>query len=288
MWNGTSMNRAAQVCFTLCVVSRRSFDRCMPPCSATERSRLMTRHTVRYGRNHSSQYTHGCPTAIDTAMRTSCTATMRRACVPAGPGDAHRAEQSLEQLPAGLPGRVADELAPEGVLGDRVAAVEGDVGLVGAEFLAVVRHVPAAVEVDRRERGVAEQPAPDPVVRLAVAEEQPVRGLVHQRRELCVRASHEQEHRDPHEGVVQPHREPDEPEGLDPARRHRERVAQVRDAAQLFAERGRGPRDPAFRRSVGWKPTSSSGAGTIVPGRVGCVSRATSRYYTLSTDGDGT
>ena len=37
----------------------------MPPCSAIERSRLMTRHTVRYGANHSSQYTHGWPTAID-------------------------------------------------------------------------------------------------------------------------------------------------------------------------------------------------------------------------------
>jgi hypothetical protein len=83
---GTSTKRAAHDCFTECVVSRRSFDCCMPPCSATERRRLMTRHTVRYGTNQSSQYTHGWPTAIDTAISTSCTATIRRACVPAGPG----------------------------------------------------------------------------------------------------------------------------------------------------------------------------------------------------------
>ena len=44
----------------------------------------------------------------------------------------------------------------------------------------------------------------------------------------------------------------------------------------------------AFRRSVGAKPTSSSGAGTIVPGSVGWVITATAPYYTLATDGEAT
>ena len=43
----TKMKRANGDCFTLCVVKRRSLERCIPPCSAIERSRLMTRHTVR-------------------------------------------------------------------------------------------------------------------------------------------------------------------------------------------------------------------------------------------------
>ena len=52
---GTSAKRAGQCWLTLCVVSRRSEERTMPPCSAMERSRLMTRQTVMYGANHSSQ-----------------------------------------------------------------------------------------------------------------------------------------------------------------------------------------------------------------------------------------
>ena len=65
MWYGTSMKRAGQCCRTVCVVWRRSFERCMPPCSAIERRRLITRHTVRYGANHEMKYTHGWPSAID-------------------------------------------------------------------------------------------------------------------------------------------------------------------------------------------------------------------------------
>ena len=66
-------------CRTECVVSRRSFERCMPPCSAIERSRLMTRHTVRYGASHKMKYTHGWPSAMPIAMNTSCVPTMARA-----------------------------------------------------------------------------------------------------------------------------------------------------------------------------------------------------------------
>ena len=118
----------------------------------------------------------------------------------AASGDADAAEQALEQLPAGAGrSRRARACGATSRVRDRVAAVERDVGLVGAELVAVVRHVPAPVEVDRRERREAEQPAADPVVDLAVAEQQPVRGLVHERRELRVGAAHEQERGDPHE-----------------------------------------------------------------------------------------
>ena len=51
---GTMKNDGANDCRTVCVVSRRSFERCMPPCSAIERKRLITRHSVIQGTNHSS------------------------------------------------------------------------------------------------------------------------------------------------------------------------------------------------------------------------------------------
>ena len=51
--NGTIQNRAIRIWRTTWVVSRRSFDRVMPPCSAMERSRLITRHTVIQGASQS-------------------------------------------------------------------------------------------------------------------------------------------------------------------------------------------------------------------------------------------
>ena len=53
------MKRAKGCWRTECVVRRRSVERVMPPCSAMERNRLITRQTVMYGANHSSQYTSG-------------------------------------------------------------------------------------------------------------------------------------------------------------------------------------------------------------------------------------
>ena len=213
-------------------------------------------------------------------MSTSCTADdapgLRRT---AGLGRAHAAQQALEQLPAGLAGRVAHELAPHRRARDRVAAVQRDVGLVGAELFAVVRHVPAPVEVDRRERREAEQPASDPVVPLAVAEQQPVRGLVHQRRELRVGAAHEQEHDDPHDEVVAHTASHDDPDRLHAHRHDRQRVAEVRDAAQLLAERGRGP-------GVGLEPVG--GAELLEQAGSGTIVAVTPAYYTLPTDGDRT
>ena len=79
---------------------------------------------------------------------------------------------------------------------DGVAAVERDVGLVRAELLTVVGHVHPAVRIGRGELGEAEQPATDEIVGAPVREQQAVRGLVHQRGELGVRPTHEQEGRD--------------------------------------------------------------------------------------------
>ncbi len=46
---GTIQKRGSQDCWTWWVVSRRSLDRIIPPCSAMARSRLMTRHPVIQG-----------------------------------------------------------------------------------------------------------------------------------------------------------------------------------------------------------------------------------------------
>ena len=47
--NGTIQNRALHDWRTWWVVIRRSGEACMPPCSATARKRLSTRHTVIQG-----------------------------------------------------------------------------------------------------------------------------------------------------------------------------------------------------------------------------------------------
>ena len=112
---GTARGRSgrASVCRTVCVVRRRSFERCMPPCSAIERSRLMTRHTVRIRREPQDEV-HPRVTERDAdrdehelhaddapGLRTH---GRRRSSV-------HAAQQALEQLAAGAAGRVAGELA---------------------------------------------------------------------------------------------------------------------------------------------------------------------------------
>ena len=87
---------------------------------------------------------------MNTAEDHGCTATMRsgagcgvaRACRPRN--------RPLRFFHPDWPNSVARELAPQRGAGDRVAAVEVDVGLVGAELVAVVGHVAPAVEVGRR------------------------------------------------------------------------------------------------------------------------------------------
>ena len=125
---------------------------------------------------------------------------------------------------------------------DRVAAVERNVGLFGAELVAVMGHVTAPVEVDRCERREPQQPAAHPVVDASVAEQHPVRGLVHQRRELRVGAPHEHERQRPDEQVVDPNGRDDDPDRLRVQQDHGERVARVGYAPQLFAPRWCGSR----------------------------------------------
>ena len=61
MLYGTIQNRASRDWRTWWVVRRRSSERAMPPCSAIERSRLLTRHTVIHGANHRNTYSSGRP-----------------------------------------------------------------------------------------------------------------------------------------------------------------------------------------------------------------------------------
>ena len=76
--------------------------------------------------------------------------------------------------------------------GDRVAAVQREVGLVGAHLVSVVGEVDASVGEERLERRVGEQPPADVVVRPAVGEQQPVGGLVAEDVEQAVAAAHQQ------------------------------------------------------------------------------------------------
>ena len=158
--------------------------------------------------------------------------------------------------------------------GDRVAAVERDVGLVRAELLAVVRHVPAAVEVDRRERRVAEQPAADPVVG---------RRLRNSRRcaASCISAANcacagpiSRNAATHANGIVEPHREPDDAEGLHVHRDDADRVADRRDATEVVAQCA----EPAGRSAGSGRSSGSRsrlGSGSIV------IVEATGRCYTL-------
>ena len=64
---------------------------------------------------------------------------------------------------------------------------------------------------------------------------------------------------------------------------HRERVADVRDPAELVAELGRGP--GVRGQPLGRCETDEQlRLGNIVPGSVGWVITATTPYYTLTTD----
>ena len=169
---GTSRNQAIGCWVTEWVVTLRSLDASRPPCSAIERSRLMTRQTVRYGRNHGSGKTSGYFAAIDTANNTTGTATIfhsvwRHTRI----GRTESPRLLTQQSQTGPAGEVAQQLATQAGGTDRIADVERDVGLVGPELLAVVRHVHSAIGFGRREARIAEQPPSDDVVELAVGEQ---------------------------------------------------------------------------------------------------------------------
>src|SRR5918994_1352080 len=77
--NGTSQNRAAHDWRTWWVVRRRSGLRSMPPCSAIDRRRLITRHDVIHGSSHSKGYSSGRPASVYRASTPAWAATMRTA-----------------------------------------------------------------------------------------------------------------------------------------------------------------------------------------------------------------
>ena len=247
----------------------------MPPCSAIERSRLITRHTVRYGsqpqhrvqppvpgrdRRGEQHGLHGedlPQRRARTVGRTSeSRATARAAaCIPVRP------VTSRTSLRRRLAAR------------DRVADVQRDVGLVGAELLAVVRHVDPAVGVGRGEARVAEQPPPDEVVGLAVGEQQAVGGLVHQRGELGVGAAHQHE--------------PDRPRPRSEADRRPQRRARSgrRARRHCSALRDDGIRRSSARKSACGRPSgrtrsvsrpgaSSSRGNTMPPSRRDPITRS--------------
>ena len=77
MLYGTIQKRAAIDCRTWWVVSRRSLERIMPPCSAMLRNRLSTRHTVIHGTSQRNRYSSGRPNAVKPRSSTAWAARMR-------------------------------------------------------------------------------------------------------------------------------------------------------------------------------------------------------------------
>ena len=73
MLNGTRNVRDHHDWRTEWVVARRSFDASIPPCSAIERRRLITRQTVRYGSTQNTGYTHHTPPTIAAPNSTAWT-----------------------------------------------------------------------------------------------------------------------------------------------------------------------------------------------------------------------
>ena len=155
---------------------------------------------------------------------------------------------------------VARELAPHRVGRDRVAGVEGEVGLVGTHLVLVVREVHAPVRGERLERRVREQPLADAVVQPPPGEEQPMRGLVAEDVEQAVPATHPEEREHVRPPLPDPHRGGDDTERLEEARDDRDRAAGVRDVTQRrpYGRHGHarlleplGRQDVGEQRSVG-------------------------------------
>ena len=148
----------------------------------------------------------------------------------------HGTNETLEEFPARPPTDVAGEFATQRRAGDRVAAVQRNVGFVRSELLSVMRHMSAAIAIDRRESHVANQPAPHPVVELAVPEQHAVRGFVHQRGKLRVGAAHEDNGEQPHRWMVDPHGCDCDGDRLQPGAEHRDGVPDIWHLAKLLAQ----------------------------------------------------
>ena len=146
-------------------------------------------------------------------------------------------EQSLVELPAGSTGGVAPQLAAKAVGRDRIPAIEGNVGFVRSELVAMVRHVASPVRIDRGERGKPDDPAPDEVVQLAIAEEHAMRGFMHQCSDLRMASTGKDEGDDPNNRMVDPNRADGDADDLRPARHDGDAVADRGNAPHLVAKR---------------------------------------------------
>ena len=168
-------------------------------------------------------------------------------------GTADRAPETLGELPSGDTECIAGELAPHRVAGDRVAAVERDVGLVRPELLAVVRHVAAAVEVDRDHHRVRDEPTADEVVHGSACEQQAMGSFVHEDVEPADHRAHREEREEPDDRVVRPDRDANHADRHDVQPDDVERVPYRRDLAELVA--------PFRDRLAGWADAAVGGRG---------------------------
>jgi hypothetical protein len=95
-------------------------------------------------------------------------------------------------------------------------------------------HVHAPIGVGVGETGVSDEPSTDDIVGRSIPKEQAMCRLVHERRELGVRATHQQEHRQPHNGSESngAHQQCDR---LDVQRNETDRIAKIRDPTHRVA-----------------------------------------------------
>ena len=74
---------------------------------------------------------------------------------------------------------------------DGVSLIEGDIGFLWSELAPVMSHMYSTIRIRWNEGGVPQQPTAYNVVHTTVGEQQPMGGLVHQRGELGVCPSHQ-------------------------------------------------------------------------------------------------
>ena len=245
------------------MVTRRSGEAPRPPCSATARRRLSTRHTVIHGSSQNTGQTHQWPQASHSAPKSSA-CTGGSAARPVVPCAAQAPSSARRFFQPELPEASRTILRRHDERRDGVAAVVRDVGLVGPELLLVVGHVAAPVGLDRHERRVGNEPAADPVVDRLVREQEAVGGLVHQDREADHPPAAHQPGEHPADRVAPPGGEDQHADRLEPDPDHVRRVGRVGDPVQLVAEL-------AGRAAVGAEAVGGQGVGErATPGGTWC------------------
>ena len=125
-----------------------------PPCSATARRRLSTRHTVIHGNSQNTRVHPPVAEADARGRRTARPATRRIGSATCGPSVSRTAfSRPLRFFHPEFPKASRRILRHHESGGDRIAGVEAHVGLVRAELLLVVGHVAPAVSGERHEAG---------------------------------------------------------------------------------------------------------------------------------------